>query len=210
MHDWMAATIGINIRHILHSICSVNSRGYIGQRQLSWEPLVIFFLTSIFERLCWWCLTVARVWRQCYDLFRGAYPDIWKDILERSQEVNDCVDTSKTVAQRQQLFNKNVRKLTQTVSIHIFYSRQWGSDEAPVSLIVKGPWDWRCIPPWGESDQSRPWPGSRLHYAGRQGCKYVIIIKRHFDEFKLYSFFLNSAELIAMRSSLTSSHMYSE
>ena len=84
---------------------------------------------------------MARVRRQCYDLFRGAYPDTWKDILEKSQEVNDCVDTGKTVAQRQQLFNKNVRKLTQTVSIHIFYSGRRGSDEAPVSLIVEGPWD---------------------------------------------------------------------
>jgi uncharacterized protein YoxC len=78
---------------------------------------------------------VARVRRQCYNLFRGAYPDTWKDILEKSQEVNDCVDAGKTVAQQQQLFNKNVRKLTQTVS-NIFYSERQGSNGVPVSLAV--------------------------------------------------------------------------
>ena len=52
----------------------------------------------------------------------GTYPDTWKDILEKSQELNDCIDVGKTVAQQQQLFNKNVGKLTQTVSIHIFCS----------------------------------------------------------------------------------------
>jgi hypothetical protein len=78
---------------------------------------------------------VARVRRQCYDLFRGTYPDTWKDILEKSQEVNDCVDVGKTVAQQQQLFNKNVRKLTQTVS-NIFYSERRGSNGVSVSLAV--------------------------------------------------------------------------
>ena len=45
---------------------------------------------------------------------------MWKNILAKFQEVNDCVDIDRTMAQ-QQLFNKNVKKLTQTVNIHTFY-----------------------------------------------------------------------------------------
>ena len=99
------------------------TRLYRPNATVTGTPCDSFFDLHIRKRLCWSCLTAARIWRQCYDLFWGAYPDTWKDILEKSQELNDCVDAGKTVAQRQQLFNKNVRKLTQTVSIHIFCSR---------------------------------------------------------------------------------------
>ena len=39
----MPVTIGMHIKHILHSVWRLNLQGYVGQMQLLWELLVSFF-----------------------------------------------------------------------------------------------------------------------------------------------------------------------
>ncbi|KAI6098460.1 hypothetical protein F5141DRAFT_1010662 [Pisolithus sp. B1] len=53
--------------------------------------------------------TVATVHKKCYELFKKEYRDTWQDILLKFEESMQYMETGKTVAQWQQLFNKSVK-----------------------------------------------------------------------------------------------------
>jgi len=57
--------------------------------------------------------------KKCYKLFKKHYPDTWQDILIKFKESTLYIEMGKTVAQRQQLFNKSVKRFTQMVSFHM-------------------------------------------------------------------------------------------
>ena len=57
--------------------------------------------------------------KKCYELFKKRYPDTWQDILVKFEESTLYIEMGKTVAQRQQLFNKSVKQFTKMVSFHM-------------------------------------------------------------------------------------------
>ncbi|KAI6152840.1 hypothetical protein EDD17DRAFT_1490773, partial [Pisolithus thermaeus] len=48
-----------------------------------------------------------------YELFKKEYRDTWQDILIKFEESTQYTETGKTIAQRQQLFNKSAKRFTQ-------------------------------------------------------------------------------------------------
>ncbi|KIM55792.1 hypothetical protein SCLCIDRAFT_133845, partial [Scleroderma citrinum Foug A] len=50
----------------------------------------------------------------CYKLFKKRYPDTWQGILTKFEESVHYTEIWKTVGQRQQLFNKSVKRFTQS------------------------------------------------------------------------------------------------
>ncbi|KAI5991008.1 hypothetical protein EDD15DRAFT_2119414, partial [Pisolithus albus] len=57
--------------------------------------------------------TAATVRKKCYELFKKEYSDTWQEILIKFEESTQYTETGKTVAQRQQLFNKSAKRFTQ-------------------------------------------------------------------------------------------------
>lgn len=54
--------------------------------------------------------------RRCYNMFRSAYPDTWRDILEKSVLLDVYSEQLEvTVGERQKAFDKVVKQLEQTV-----------------------------------------------------------------------------------------------
>ncbi|KAI6011170.1 hypothetical protein EDC04DRAFT_2609983 [Pisolithus marmoratus] len=50
----------------------------------------------------------------CYELFKKEYHDMWQEILVKFEESMQYTETGKTVSQWQQLFNKSVKRFTQS------------------------------------------------------------------------------------------------
>ncbi|KAI5987242.1 hypothetical protein EDD15DRAFT_2174002 [Pisolithus albus] len=59
--------------------------------------------------------TAATVRKKCYELFKKEYSDTWQEILIKFEESTQYTETGKTVAQRQQLFNKSAKRFTQSL-----------------------------------------------------------------------------------------------
>ncbi|KIJ57917.1 hypothetical protein HYDPIDRAFT_57212, partial [Hydnomerulius pinastri MD-312] len=57
--------------------------------------------------------TPSEKMSQCYRLFQQDYPDTWQEILTIYEEAEVLGDMDKTVAQRQQLFQKITKKFSQ-------------------------------------------------------------------------------------------------
>ena len=54
--------------------------------------------------------------KKCYKLFKKQYPETWQVILAKFKESIHYMETGRTMGQRHQLFNKSVKRLTQSVS----------------------------------------------------------------------------------------------
>ncbi|KAI6024285.1 hypothetical protein EDC04DRAFT_2574366, partial [Pisolithus marmoratus] len=57
--------------------------------------------------------TAAAVCKKCYELFKKEYHDTWQEILIKFKESTQYMETGKTIAQQQQLFNKSAKQFTQ-------------------------------------------------------------------------------------------------
>ncbi|KIM62212.1 hypothetical protein SCLCIDRAFT_120073 [Scleroderma citrinum Foug A] len=63
---------------------------------------------------------LARLWEtgefagSCYELFKKQYPDMWQGILTKFEESAQYTEIGKTLGQQQQLFNKSVKRFTQS------------------------------------------------------------------------------------------------
>jgi len=58
----------------------------------------------------------VAVRKQCYELFKKAYPETWQKILTKFEESTQYTEAGKTVGQRQQMFHKSAKRLTLSVS----------------------------------------------------------------------------------------------
>lgn len=56
---------------------------------------------------------------KCYELFKKTYPETWQDILIKFEESVQYTETGKTLAQRQQIFDKSAKRLTQSVRLYM-------------------------------------------------------------------------------------------
>ena len=62
-------------------------------------------------------ISAVAVRRQCYELFKKDYPETWQKILTKFEESTQYTEAGKTVGQRQQMFHKSAKRLTQSVSL---------------------------------------------------------------------------------------------
>ncbi|KAI6037228.1 hypothetical protein BKA83DRAFT_16431, partial [Pisolithus microcarpus] len=60
--------------------------------------------------------TAVTVRKKCYELFKKEYRDTWHEILIKFEESTQYTEAGKTVAQRQQLFNKSAKRFTQSLA----------------------------------------------------------------------------------------------
>ena len=147
-------------------------------------------------------MIAARVQRQCYNLFQEVYPDTWKDVLQKFQEVNDCIDTSKTIAQQQQLFNKNVKKYT-TPSDEVLTRLQFLS-------LSKGHGIEGAFLLGGKVIDQDHGLAAVYTTPGAEGVSTSSLQSSTILTNLNCSFSVNTAELIPMKSLPISGHMYSE
>ncbi|KIM56431.1 hypothetical protein SCLCIDRAFT_132760 [Scleroderma citrinum Foug A] len=59
-------------------------------------------------------ITAATVRKKCYELFKKRYPDMWQGILTKFEESAQYTEMGKTFGHRQQLFNRSVKRFTQS------------------------------------------------------------------------------------------------
>jgi len=63
-------------------------------------------------------ISAVAVCKWCYELFKKDNPENWQRILLKFEESTQYAEAGKTVAQRQELFNKSAKKLTQLVNLY--------------------------------------------------------------------------------------------